>query len=106
MWVGFTPLIAPLPFRFRGLFENRTTTASRDAAPPPARGVNGARRFASGRTLEFEVCQHMMPAAPGASFLADDSVQAAPVPTLPTQDVLSKAVSVTFSLMKPTSTFT
>ena len=52
------------------------------------------------------MCQHMLPAAFGASFPADDSVQAAPVPTLPAQDVLSKAVSVTFSLMKPTSTFT
>ena len=48
----------------------------------------------------------VMPGAFGASFPANDSVQAAPVPTLPAQDVLSKAVSVTFSLMKPTSTFT
>ena len=52
----------------------------------------------------------MLPAAFGASCRAhcpaNDSVQAAPVPTLPTQDVLSKAVSVTLSLMKPTSTLT
>ena len=48
----------------------------------------------------------VMSGAFGASFPANDPVQAAPVPTLPTQDVLSKAVSVTFSLMKPTSTFT
>ena len=37
----------------------------------------GARRFASGRTLEVEVCPHMMPAALGAFSPADDSVQAA-----------------------------
>ena len=57
-------------------------------------------------SLWLAVRTDVMPAASCASSPADESVEAAPVPTLPTQDVLSKAVSVTLSLMKPTSTFT
>ncbi len=48
----------------------------------------------------------VMPGASGASSPADDPVEAAPVPTLPTQDVLPKAVPVALSLIKPASTFT
>ena len=48
----------------------------------------------------------VMPAASCASSPADESVEAAPVPTLPTQDVLPKAVPVALSLMKPASTLT
>jgi len=59
------------------------------------------RFFASARTAEIEVCQHMMLGALDASSLADDSTQAGEVSTLPAQDVLPKALSVTFSLMKP-----
>ena len=50
--------------------------------------------------------QDVVPCALCASFPADDSVEAAPVPTLPTQDVLPKAVPVALSLMKPASTLT
>ena len=56
--------------------------------------------------LQTQMSQDVMTGTLCASFPADDPVEAAPVPTLPAQDVLSKAVSVTFSLMKPTSTFT
>ena len=48
----------------------------------------------------------VMPGASYASSPADESVEAAPVPTLPTQDVLPKAVPVALSLMKPASPFT
>ena len=48
----------------------------------------------------------VMPGASCASSPADESVEAAPVPTLPTQDVLPKAVPVALSLMKPASTLT
>ena len=47
----------------------------------------------------------VMPGASRASSPADDPVEAAPVPTLPTQDVLPKAVPVAFSLIKPASPF-
>ena len=49
------------------------------------------------------MCQPRLPAAAGTPSLADDSTQAAKVPT---QDLLQKAVSVTFSLLKPASTLT
>ena len=48
----------------------------------------------------------MMPGAFDASFPADHSVEAAEVPTLPTQHVLPKAVPVALSLIKLASTFT
>ena len=76
-----------------GAFIRADASPQDDALPsPPALG--------------WPVGIDVLPAAFGASFPADDSALAAPVPTLPAQDVLSKAVSVTFSLMKPTSTFT
>ena len=40
-----------------------------------------------------------------AAVIFDEAVEAAPVPTLPTQDVLPKAVLVALSLMKPASPF-
>ena len=46
----------------------------------------------------------VMPGAFNASFPADDPVQAAEVPTLPTQGVLPKAVPVAVSLVKLAST--
>ena len=55
---------------------------------------------------EFEVGQHMMPGASGASSPADDSFGAAQVPTPPTQHDLKKAVPVALLLMKPASTLT
>ena len=55
--------------------------------------------------LQTQMRQDVVPCALCASFPADDSVEAAEVPTLPTQDVLPKAVPVALSLMKPTSTF-
>ena len=59
--------------------------------------------------LPREVRTDVMPGAFDASSPADESVEAAPVPTLPTlptQDVLPKAVPVALSLMKPASPFT
>ena len=47
----------------------------------------------------------MMPGAFDASFPADHSVEAAEVPTLPTQHVLPKALPVALSLIKLASTF-
>ena len=47
----------------------------------------------------------VMPGASGASSPADESIEAAPVPTLPTHHVLPKAVPVALSLMKPASPF-
>jgi hypothetical protein len=44
-----------------------------------------------------------MPGAFDASFPADHSVEAAKVPTLPTQDVLPKALPVALSLIEPAS---
>ena len=41
-----------------------------------------------------------------ASFPANHSVEAAEVPTLPTQHVLPKALPVTLLLIKPASTLT
>ena len=46
----------------------------------------------SGRMLPREMRTDVMPGASCASSPADESVEAAPVPTLPTQDVLPKAV--------------
>ncbi len=48
----------------------------------------------------------MMPGAFDASFPADHSVEAAKVPTPPTQHVLPKALPVALSLIKLTSTLT
>ena len=56
--------------------------------------------------LPREMRTDVMPGAFDASSPADDPVEAAPVPTLPTQDVLPKAVPVALSLMKPASPFT
>ena len=56
--------------------------------------------------LPREMRHDMMPGAFDASFPADHSVEAAEVPTLPTQDVLPKAVPVALSLIKLASTFT
>ena len=56
--------------------------------------------------LPREMRTDMMPGAFDASFPADHSVEAAEVPTLPTQDVLPKAVPVSLSLIKLASTFT
>ena len=47
----------------------------------------------------------MMPGAFDASFPADHSVEAAKVPTLPTQHVLPKALPVALSLIKLASPF-
>ena len=47
----------------------------------------------------------VMPGAFDASSPADESIEAAPVPTLPTHHVLPKAVPVALSLMKPASPF-
>ena len=60
----------------------------------------------SGRMLQSEMSQDVVPCAFDASFPADHSVEAAEVPTLPTQDVLPKAVPVALSLIKLASTFT
>ena len=35
-------MIAPVPFRSRGLFEKRTTTGSRDAVPRLVAEANGS----------------------------------------------------------------
>ncbi len=56
--------------------------------------------------LPREMRTDVMPGAFYASSPADDSVEAAEVPTLPTQDVLPKAVPVALSLIKPASTRT
>ena len=56
--------------------------------------------------LQTQMSQDVMTGTLCASFPADDPVEAAPAPTLPTQDVLPKAVPVALSLMKPTSTLT
>ena len=56
--------------------------------------------------LPREMRTDVMPGAFDASSPADESVEAAQVPTLPAQDVLPKAVPVAFSLMKPASTLT
>ena len=54
--------------------------------------------------LPREMRHDMMPGAFDASFPADHSVEAAEVPTPPTQDDLKKAVPVALSLIKPAST--
>ncbi len=56
--------------------------------------------------LPREMRTDMMLGASCASSPADESVEAAPVPTLPTQDDLKKAVPVALSLIKLASTFT
>ena len=56
--------------------------------------------------LLCEMRQNVMPGAFDASSPADHSVEAAKVPTLPTQDVLPKALPVALSLIKLASTFT
>ena len=56
--------------------------------------------------LPREMRTDVMPGALNASSPADESVEATPVPTLPTQDVLPKAVPVTLSLIEPASTLT
>ena len=55
--------------------------------------------------LPREMRTDVMPGASGASSPADESIEAAPVPTLPTQDVLPKAVPGALSLMKPAGPF-
>ena len=56
--------------------------------------------------LPREMRTDMMPGAFDASFPADHSVEAAKVPTPPTQHVLPKALPVALSLIKLASTFT
>ena len=56
--------------------------------------------------LQAEMSQDVVPCALCASFPANHSVEAAEVPTPPTQDVLPKALPVALSLIKPASTFT
>ncbi len=56
--------------------------------------------------LPREMRTDVMPGAFNASLPADDPVEAAEVPTLPTQDELKKAVPVALSLIKPASTLT
>ena len=56
--------------------------------------------------LPREMRTDVMPGAFDASFSADHSVEAAEVPTLPTQHVLPKALPVALSLIKLASTFT
>ena len=60
----------------------------------------------SGRILPREMRTDVMPGASCASSPADESVEAAQVPTLPTPDVLPKAVPVALSLIQLPSTFT
>ena len=60
----------------------------------------------SGRMLPREMRTDVVPGAFNASFPADHSVEAAKVPTPPTQDDLKKAVPVALSLIKLASTFT
>jgi len=59
----------------------------------------------SGRMLQAEMSQDVVPCAFDASFPANHSVEAAEVPTPPTQDVLPKALPVALSLIKPASPF-
>ena len=54
--------------------------------------------------LPCEMRHDVMPGALNASFPADHSVEAAEVPTMPTQDVLPQAVPVALSLIKLAST--
>ena len=56
--------------------------------------------------LLCEMRHDVMPGAFDASSPADHSVEAAEVPTLPTQHVLPKALPVTLLLIKPASTLT
>ena len=60
----------------------------------------------SGRMFQAEMSQDVVPGAFDASFPADHSVEAAEVPSPPTQHVLPKALPVALSLIKPASTFT
>jgi hypothetical protein len=60
----------------------------------------------SGRMFQAEMSQDVVPGAFDASFPADHSVEAAEVPSPPTQDVLPKALPVALSLIKLASTFT
>ena len=60
----------------------------------------------SGRMLQSEMSQNVVPCALRASFPANHSVEAAKVPTPPTQHVLPKALPVALSLIKPASTNT
>jgi hypothetical protein len=55
--------------------------------------------------FQAEMSQDMIPGAFDASSPADHSVEAAEVPTPPTQDDLKKALRVALSLIKPASTF-
>jgi len=55
--------------------------------------------------LPREMRTDVMPGALDASSPADESIEAAEVPTLPAQDVLPKAVPVALSLVKPASPF-
>ena len=55
--------------------------------------------------LLCEMRTDVMPGAFDASSPADHSVEAAEVPTLPTQHVLPKALPVALSLIKPASPF-
>ena len=55
----------------------------------------------SGRMLQAEMSQDVVPCALCASFPANHSVEAAEVPTPPTEDVLPKALPVALSLIKP-----
>ena len=56
--------------------------------------------------FQAEMSQDVVPGAFDASFSADHSVEAAEVPSPPTQDVLPKALPVALSLIKLASTFT
>ncbi len=58
----------------------------------------------SGRMLPREMRTDVMPGAFNASSPANHSVEAAEVPTPPTQDDLKKALPVALSLIKPAST--
>ena len=60
----------------------------------------------SGRMFQAEMSQDVVPGAFDASFSADHSVEAAEVPSPPTQHVLPKALPVALSLIKLASTFT
>jgi hypothetical protein len=56
--------------------------------------------------FQAEMSQDVVPCALCASFPANHSVEAAEVPTPPTQHVLPKAVPVALSLIKPASPLT
>jgi len=60
----------------------------------------------SGRMLQSEMSQDVVPCALHASFPANHSVEAAKVPTPPTQHDLKKALPIALSLVKPASTLT